>query len=571
MAIEDRVELDGFSLDRAQVMRVARGRDGRHAAVALAASAREECVRIREIVEREWLSADGPGGPIYGFNTGVGVLKNRQIPAPRIAEFQQRYIDAHAAAVGAPFDVESVRAAMLVRANSLASAHSGVRPVLIESLAELLNRGIHPWVPQIGSLGASGDLAQLAHVGAVLTGEPDALVLRAGAAVRLADLDPADRPRPLRLEAKEAMALTNGTSFMVALLVLLLEDAAPLLRLADVAAGLTLEATLGEEDAFDARLQVIRGHPGQETVARNLRRLLRGGEPTSEPLRREYLRAKIGRELSGQETALAEAGLDRASLQRFRLATEHLPRVQDAYSLRCAPQVHGATRDALAFAAATVDRELNAVTDNPLLFSTGTSVRALSGGNFHGQPLALAADLAGIALAEIGSIAERRLYRLLNSELSYGLPSNLTGGEPGINTGLMITQYTAAALVSENKTLAHPASVDSIPTSGDQEDHVSMGLWAARKARRILENTSRVLALEILAAVQGLDLQESVLGRSRRLGSGLARARAAVRQGGVPPLEEDRFLPRDLEAIQRLVDSGAIVAAAEAGLEGSLD
>ncbi len=565
------VELDGFSLDREQVVRVARGQGGERAFAAIARSSIEECARVRAIVEREWLAPGGPGAAIYGFNTGVGVLKNRQIPAARIEEFQQRYIDAHAAAVGPPLAEEAVRAAILVRANSLASGHSGVRPALVEALVDLLNRGIHPWVPEIGSLGASGDLAQLAHVGAVLMGEPDALVLKDGVAVRLGDLAPSEQPRPLRLEAKEAMALTNGTSFMLALLVLLLEDAGALVRLADLAAGLTLEATLGEEDAFDARLQVVRGHPGQESVARNLRRLLRGGEPTGEPLRLEYLRAKIGREVDAQTTALATEGIDRDALHRFRLSTEHLPRVQDAYSLRCAPQVHGATRDALLFARTTADRELNAVTDNPLLFSTREGVRALSGGNFHGQPLALAADFASIALAELASISERRLYRLLNAELSYGLPSNLTGGEPGINTGLMITQYTAAALVSENKTLAHPASVDSIPTSGDQEDHVSMGLWAARKARRILDNTRRVLALEILAAVQGLDLQEDVLGRPRRLGAGLAATRDAVRTGGIPMLKEDRFLPRDLELMQRLVDSGALVAAAETALGEGLE
>lgn len=563
-----RVVLDGFSLGRGQVSEVSRiGSDG-FAHVTLDPAARAHIREVRETIDREWLR--GRSRPIYGFNTGVGVLKDRQVPGERLDDFQKRYIDTHCVGVGRPFDEETVRAAILVRSNSLASGHSGVRPELVEGLLGLLNRGIHPAVPEIGSLGASGDLAQLAHVGAVLTGEPEAQILMEGSIVRLRDLDPSLRPDPMTLAPKEAMALTNGTSFMLGLLVLVTLDAELLLRQADVVAALSVEAVLGEEDAFDSRLQVIRPHPGQEASARNFRRLFRGGESTGEDLRLEYLKRKIGDEVERlHEQAIAEE-IDPAALLRYRIAVEHLPRVQDAYSLRCAPQVHGASRDALDHVVSVVNRELNAVTDNPLIFREGDGYRPLSGGNFHGQPLALAADYACLAMAELGSISERRLYRLLNSDLSYGLPPNLTGGEPGINTGLMIAQYTAAALVSESKGLSHPAVVDSIPSSGDQEDHVSMGLWAARKARMVLENSRRVLSLELLAAAQGLDLQERVLGRTRRLSPALQAARKAVRER-VAVLQEDRYLPPDLESVHSILRGEDFLRPVEESLGDRLD
>lgn len=555
----DRQEIDGFSLTRAQVVRVARGRDGAYARVELAEAAARRLAGTRAFIEENWLGETGGGRPIYGFNTGVGVLKDRQVPNARLEEFQRLYIRSHCVGVGEPFDVETVRAAILTRANSLASGYSGVRVALIEALLELLNRGLHPAVPEIGSLGASGDLAPLAHVGAVLTGEPSARVFWRGRPARLEDLPDEVRPPAITLAPKEAMALTNGTSFMLAVLSLAIEDGLGMVELADAISALSLEAMMGERDAFDARLQAVRGHPGQEASARRLRSLLALGEETGEELRRAYLERKVGAEIARHAARSEAAELDPAKLARYRMALEHTPRVQDAYSLRCVPQVHGASADALAHVAGVVDRELNAVTDNPLIFPDGDGYRALSGGNFHGQPLALGADYACLALAELGSISERRLYRLLNSDLSYGLPPNLTGGEPGTNTGLMITQYTAAALVSENKTLSHPAAADSIPTSGDQEDHVSMGLWGCRKARQVLENTRQVLALELLAAAQGLDLQERTLGRKRRIGRGVRRIHDAVRAAGIETLNEDRYLEDDLQRARRLVSEPAFL------------
>ncbi len=562
------VILNGFSLTRDQVCSVSRSGEAGFARVVLDPEALAHLQAVRSRVERDWLQNHRM--PIYGFNTGVGVLKDRQVPGEKLDDFQKHYIDTHCVGVGRPFDQETVRAAILVRANSLASGHSGVRPELVQALLQLLNSGVHPAVPETGSLGASGDLAQLAHVGAVLSGEPEAQILSEDTTIRLRDVDPERLPSPLALAPKEAMALTNGTSFMLAILALITVDARLLLRQADVVAALSVEAVMGEEDAFDARLQVVRPHPGQETSARNFRRLFAGGEATGEDLRLEYLRRKVSEEVERISDQARAAGIDPGSLLRYRVASEHLPRVQDAYSLRCAPQVHGASRDALDHVVSVVDRELNAVTDNPLIFREGDGYRPLSGGNFHGQPLALAADYACMALAEMGSISERRLYRLLNSDLSYGLPPNLTGGEPGINTGLMIAQYTAAALVSESKTLSHPAVVDSIPSSGDQEDHVSMGLWAVRKARKVLQNSRRVLSLELLAAVQGLDLQERVLGRPRLLSPALTAARGAVRQR-IAALREDRYLPPDLESVHEILRQDVLLAAVEECLGDALE
>lgn len=559
------VVLDGFSLTREEVLRVARPSGGAYARARLDRAAVERCEKQREFVEREWLSGADQRA-IYGFNTGVGVLKDKLVPASRLEEFQTYYIRAHCVGMGQAFGEDTVRAAILIRANSLASGFSGVRPELLHALLALLEREIHPVVPCIGSLGASGDLAPLAHVGAVLTGEPEARVWYRGTMHRLAELPPSAGLEPLTLAPKEAMALTNGTSFMLADLALLVEDARKLQKIADIAAALSLEAMLGESGAFDPRLQAVRGHPGQEATARNIRRLLDGGETPGEALRLEYLRKKVESEVAQSITRVREAGLSPEALGAYRVATEHIPRVQDAYSLRCVPQVHGASRDALEHVSEVVGRELNAVTDNPLLFPEGDRFVAISGGNFHGQPLALAADYATLALAELGSISERRLFRLLNSNLSYGLPPNLTGGEPGINTGLMISQYTAAALVTESKTLAHPACVDSIPTSGDQEDHVSMGLWASRKARQVLANSRRVLAIEILAAAQGVDLMEDTLGRSRLLGRGARAAYRFLRDSGIDPLAEDRYLETDLDSVDAILRGDEFVSAVEQAL-----
>ncbi|MBD3162935.1 MAG: histidine ammonia-lyase [Candidatus Eisenbacteria bacterium] len=492
--------------------------------VRLAPAAKQRLDEVRRFVEEHWL-AEGPDGarPIYGFNTGVGALKGFRVPTERIDDFQRHYVRAHCVGVGPDLPDETVRAALLLRANSLASGFSGVRSELVEALLVLLNARIHPKVPAVGSLGASGDLAPLAHVGAVLIGEPDARVAWPGGEGTVADLlETGIDWRPIGFAAKEAMALTNGTSFMLALAILLLEDARRCLRSADLAAALSLEAMQGEIAAFDGRLVSLRPQPGQQVSAANVRDLVEGS-------------GLLGNHPSAD------------------------PRVQDAYSLRCVPQVHGASRDALRFLAEVVDQELNAVTDNPLLIPEGDHYCALSGGNFHGQPLAFALDLAGLALAELGSISERRLFRLLTSHLSYGLPENLTGGDPGLNTGYMIVQYTAAALVAENKILCRPASCDSIPSSGDQEDHVSLGVHAGRKAESILRNVEQVLGMECLGACQGIDLAVRRLGRAARPGRGTAAAHRALRESGIEPLGEDRYLKPEIDASIDAVRSGALL------------
>lgn len=491
-------------------------------------SARRRLSEVRDWIERNWLRDENPSGEaIYGFNTGVGGLKGRSVPNERLEEFQGFYIRAHAVGTGEAFPPATVRAAILLRANSLAAGFSGVRPVLLDGLCDILNRGIVPAVPRQGSLGASGDLAPLAHIGAVLIGETEARAAWPGGegtvgAMRAAIPD----WQPLPLAAKEAMALTNGTSFMLAIAALLLDEARAILDTADVAAALSLEAMQGEPGAFEAALHALRPQPGQQIAAENIRRLTEGSE-------------FLGWRGDGP------------------------PRVQDAYSLRCVPQVHGASRDAVGYLASVVQQELNAVTDNPLILPDKEGFRAVSGGNFHGQPLALALDLAAIALAEIGSISERRLFRMLESNLSYGLPPNLTGAEPGLHTGLMIVQYTAAALAAENKLLCHPAAVDSIPTSGGQEDHVSLGLHAGWKAEGVAKNVITILALECLSAAQGIDLARRRVGNDALLGSGTEAAFRAIRGAGVHPLAEDRYLKPDIDRARCLVEGRDILRAVE--------
>nr|NLJ03367.1 histidine ammonia-lyase [Bacillota bacterium] len=403
-------------------------------------------------------------------------------------------------------------AMMILRANALMKGHSGIRPEVIELLVELVNRGVTPLIPSQGSVGASGDLVPLAHMSAVLIGEGQAYYkgkLYSGAeALRLAGL------QPVALEAKEGLALINGTQAMTAQGVIALYDSEVLLKTADIAASLTLEALCGIPAAFDERVHAVRAHQGQIAAAENLRRILAGSE--------------------------------------LVYSQDH-GRIQDAYSLRCIPQVHGASKDAFAYVESVLNREINSVTDNPIIFPEDGDV--ISAGNFHGQPVALALDFLGIALAEIGNITERRIERLVNPALS-GLPPFLTE-RSGLNSGYMIIQYTAAALVSENKVLSHPASVDSIPTSANQEDHVSMGSVAASKLLRILTNLQNIVAIEILCACQALEFRD----RCR-----LAPATKAVYdlvRGQIPPLEEDRFLEPEIKLARDLAVSGQILQAAE--------
>ena len=453
------------------------------------------------------------GRVVYGVSTGFGHLAARRISREHLSELQVNLLRSTAAGVGKPYAGEEVRAMMLLRAASLAHGFSGIRRETLDLLLAMLERDVVPVVPEKGSVGASGDLAPLAHLALVLIGEGEAWYrgrrLPGREALAAAGL------RPVALGPKEGLALINGTQAMTALGCFAAWDGLVLLQSADVVAALTCEALRGIVDAYDPRIHRLRPHPGQQATAANLRRLLAG---------------------SRQVTRQGEL------------------RVQDAYALRCVPQVHGAGRDGLVYLWQVLEREINAVTDNPLVFAEDGEV--LSGGNFHGQPVALALDVAAIALAQVAAISERRTERLVNPALS-GLPAFLTS-RPGLHEWYMIAQYTAAALVSENKVLAHPASVDSIPTSAGQEDHVSMGNHAARKLRDVVWNVTRVLAVEAVCAAQAVDLQDA----AARLAPGTRAAYDEIRRA-VPYLDEDRVLTPDIEAAAALIGSGRLLAAVQ--------
>ena len=449
------------------------------------------------------------GQTAYGVTTGFGDLADVRIGPEQTSELQRNLVRSHAAGVGEMLPAEVVRAMLLLRANALAIGLSGVRPAVVELLVGMLNATVHPAVPSRGSVGASGDLAPLAHLALVLIGEGEAWVDDAGPGPGAEALERAGL-QPLTLEAKEGLALLNGTQLMAALAALALDDARRLATSADVIGAMSLEAMLGTAAAFDEALIGARPHPGQVQVAAHLRALL-----------------------ADSEIAASHAG------------SSH--KVQDAYSLRCIPQVHGAVHDALDQLGRVLAVEMNAATDNPLVFPTG---EVISGGNFHGEPLALAIDYAKAALTELASISERRSARLVDAHLS-GLPPFLTD-EPGLRSGLMITQYTAAALVNELQTLAHPSSVDTIPTSANQEDHVSMGATGALHLREVVDRAETVLAIEALCAAQGLDFRAPL-----RPGAGAQRAHARLRSL-VPHLAEDRPPADDIAEVRELLRAGEL-------------
>lgn len=479
------------------------------APVSLAPEAKKRIEQGRTFVEelvRE-------GAPIYGVNTGFGRMAEVRIPNSDLKLLQRNLLLSHAIGVGEPFPPEVVRGMLLLRAASLALGYSGVRPVVVERLLEFLNLGIHPVVPSQGSVGASGDLAPLSHMCLPLIGEGE--VEYRGQSGSASEVLKQARLEPLELEAKEGLALINGTQAMASLLALLVIDSETLLKTADIAAAMSVEALKGSHRPFDDAVARLRPHPGAIQDSGNMRQLLLDSE-----------------------------------IQRSHLDCD---KVQDPYSLRAVPQVHGASRDAIAHVRDVILREMQSVTDNPLVL--WDQARVVSAGNFHGQPLALAADYAGIALSEIASISERRIEQMLNPSLS-GLPAFLAEGS-GLNSGLMISQYTAAALVSENKVLAHPASVDSIPTSANQEDHVSMGTIACRKARAIFENALWVLAIELASAAQALDFHAPL-----RPGKGVEAAYHRIRQV-VPHLDRDRYLKPELSRLRELIRSGEVVQVAE--------
>ncbi|MGA5303970.1 histidine ammonia-lyase [Nucisporomicrobium flavum] len=464
-------------------------------------------------------SIEASGRPVYGVSTGFGALANTSIAPERRAELQHALIRSHAAGVGAPMPREVVRAMMLLRVRSLALGLSGVRPKLAQGLVDLLNHDITPWVPEHGSLGASGDLAPLAHCALVLLGEGWVLG-KDGARVDAAQALHAAHLEPLDLVAKEGLALINGTDGMLGMLLLAIEDAGHLFAMADVTAALAIEAMLGSERPFLPELHSIRPHPGQAASAANIHRLL-------------------------QDSAIMDSHRD-----------DLAHAVQDAYSMRCAPQVAGAARDTLEFARTTAARELRSVVDNPVVLTDG---RVESTGNFHGAPLGFAADFLAIAAAEVGAIAERRVDRLLDVARNRELPPFLSP-DAGVNSGLMIAQYTAAGIVAENRRLANPASVDSLPTSGMQEDHVSMGWAAAKKLRTVLDNLTSLLAVELLSAVRGIQL------RGPLNPSPAGRAAVAAVSGFAGEPGPDRFLAPVLEQARTVVAERALRVEIEAAV-----
>ena len=478
------------------------------------AAARERMNASRAVIER-LVEADTA---VYGVNTGFGKMASTRVSRDEIRQLQLNLVRSHACGVGAPLSEHAARAMLVLRANAIAKGFSGVRPVVAETLVAMLNRGVHPVIPSQGSVGASGDLAPLAHLAQVTIGEGHAIfqgrTMTGAEAMRAAGI------APLVLEAKEGLALLNGTQAMLALAALALREAEIAVDTADVAAALSLDALRGSPAAFDARIARVRPHAGHAITARNIERLNRGSE-----------------------------------IRESHRSPDKDPRVQDPYSLRCAPQVHGAVRDALAQVRATLAIELNSATDNPLVFVTqagGRSGEVISGGNFHGQPLAMAADQMAVALATLGGISERRIEQMTNPQTSQ-LPAFLVR-HAGLNSGFMILQVTAAALASEMKPLAAPHSVDSIPTSANQEDYVSMGMGAARRLEPMLANLKNILAIELLAACQGIDLLSPL-----RTGPETRKAYDIVRSLS-PAVDADRSLAPDIEAVAGAVAKGSFAA-----------
>ncbi|MDJ1160165.1 aromatic amino acid ammonia-lyase [Chelatococcus sp. SYSU_G07232] len=534
------VTIDGATLTIEDVARVAR-RDaqGRFAPAALAQEARARIAATRAYIDATWMHDDAP--LMYAFNTGVGLFKDQRVRIADMVAYQQKTIFAHATGVGEPFAEDVTRATMLLRANAFASNYSGPRVEVVERLLAFLAAGLHPVIPQKGSVGASGDLAPLAHMTGALCGFAEAEIVHNGkrmparVAIAEAGLEP-DFP----LFAKDASAFINGSTVSLALAALATHDARRILKTADVALALTLEAMRGELAAFDARVHRARPHPGQARTARNVLRLTAGSRRCSEEAR---------------HIVFPDENRDPAKPPP--------PRVQDVYSLRCGPQVHGPVADALGYIEGVVGTEINSATDNPLIFDDGAGgYVSISGGHFHGQYIAQAMDLLGIAIADLGSISERRLARLIDPTMSYGLPRNLLAGKRGLNTGFATVQCSMSALVMENRTLATPGSVDSIPGKSNAEDHVSNSTWCARKACTIVENVEQIVATEILMAAQALSLV-GPLAKDHPLGRGTAAVLEAVRAVIPPALDGDRWYATEMGQILELARSGAILSAAE--------
>ncbi len=513
--------LDGNSLTISDVITVARARPGA-LTLEISPHARDAVARASQAVAQ--IVADGR--VVYGINTGFGAFKNTTIPRNALRQLQINIIRSHSAGTGYPLDTDIVRAMMLVRANTLASGYSGVRLETIELLLRMIQRGVHPVVPRQGSLGASGDLAPLAHIALVMIGEGEAEfggeILPGAEALARAGLS------PIELAPKEGLALTNGTAFMVALGCLAVDEAENAVFVANVAGALSLEALHGTPAAFDPRIHAVRPHPYQIATAELVRYLIEDsdfvrGAPSDDP--------------------------------------------QDAYSLRCIPQVHGACTDAVENARRIVSIELNSVTDNPLIFfDENGAPTAISGGNFHGEPLAIAYDYLSLAMTELGNISERRLNRMTDQASNGGLLPAFLTENGGLNSGFMLTQYTAAALASENKALCFPASADSIPTSANVEDHVSNGPISGRQARRVLRNLEQILGIELMAAAQAIDFRKEALGHEVQLGKGTAPVYDLIRQH-IPFIAQDAVMAPHMAKAAELVASGQVRQAARTALD----
>jgi len=517
------VALDGESLTIDTVVAVANAWEHPESVwVEVEAGAAERVRSSRAAVER----IVEQGQVVYGVTTGFGAFKDRLISRQQTAQLQRNLLMSHAAGVGAPLPDSTVRALMLVRANTLAKGYSGIRLETLRALLNLINHGVHPVVPAQGSVGASGDLAPLAHMALVLIGLGEAVYrgarMSGHAALLQSGLD------AHALEAKEGVSLINGTSFMAAIACETIARCHVLLDSADTAAALSLEALHGSVSPFDSRLHAVRPHPGQVATAERMRRLLAG------------------------------SGFVRA---------DDDVQVQDAYTLRCIPQVHGAIRDVLAHVEGVIAIELNAATDNPLIFCAGDVCSAVSGGNFHGEPIALCMDYLGLALTDLGNMAERRIARLLDPAANGGVLPPFLIDQGGLNSGFMVVQYTAAALASENKVLAHPASADSIPTSANAEDHVSMGPIAARKAAQIAGHVETIVALELLCAAQGVDFRRRQQ-PGQRMGGGTGAAYELVRKR-VPFMASDEVLYPHIEQIRALVHKGEVARAVQQALRAA--
>ncbi|MBU5437480.1 histidine ammonia-lyase [Tissierella sp. MSJ-40] len=496
-----KVIIDGNSLTLEELVKVAR--EGWQ--VELSQEAIEKVEKARKLVDK---FVDGEK-VVYGITTGFGKFSDVVITGDETVTLQKNLIISHACGVGNPLDEDIVRGIMLLRANALSKGYSGIRLSTLKTLIDMINKGVHPIIPEKGSLGASGDLAPLAHMVLVMIGEGEAIYkgerMSGKEAMEKANIS------TVQLTSKEGLALINGTQVMTSIGALTIYDSINLSKIADVAASLTVEALNGIVDAFDERVQRIRPHKGQIDTAKNLLTLLENSKMTT---RQGELR------------------------------------VQDAYSLRCIPQIHGGSKDCFEYVKEKIEIEINSATDNPLIFENEEDV--ISGGNFHGQPMALSFDFLGIGLSELANLSERRLERLVNPSLSNGLPAFLVE-KGGLNSGFMIVQYSAASLVSENKVLAHPASVDSIPSSANQEDHVSMGTIAARKARDILGNVRKVLAMEILAACQAIDLRGN-----KGLGKGTDIAYNIVREH-ITTIEDDRIMYKEINTCEEILKSEKII------------